>query len=169
MSSNVWPQTWILTLLRSVFLFMLCACGTTTLGQAPFTQETLSKTDLREAIFRYMFEHYNNYGPDVELFCIQPETPQPAEFLHRFAENKPRVVWNSDCGIAGPMNGVREKKTGQRGLRMIVSSIVLVGGREAEAKVGAFSDGIAANWNILHLARENGRWIVKRDALIGVS
>jgi hypothetical protein len=152
MSSNVWPQTSILTLLRSVFLSMLCACGT-----------------IREAIFRYMFEHYNNYGPDVELFCIQPETPQPAEFLHRFAENKPRVVWNSDCEVAGPMYGVREKKTGQRGLRMIVSSIVLVGGREAEAKVGAFSDGIAANWNILHLARENGRWIVKRDALIGVS
>jgi hypothetical protein len=33
----------------------------------------------------------------------------------------------------------------------------------AEAHVVAFSDGIAANWNILEMARENGRWIVKRD------
>jgi hypothetical protein len=130
---------------------------------SPFAGEPPTKTDLREAIFRYMFQHYDK-GPNVKFFCTQPETPQPEQFLRRFSKNEPRVVWNSDCETAPKtMNGLREKKTGQRAVRMAVSSLESINAHEAEAHLAAFSDGIAANWNILEMARENGRWIVKRD------
>jgi len=49
---------------------------------------------------------------------------------------------------------------------MTVMSIEWISGQEeAEAKVGAFSDGIAANWNILRIVFKEGRWIVKSDKL----
>src|SRR5271170_4753526 len=133
------------------------------LAQSPFVEESPTKTDLREAIFRYMFEHYH-VGPNVKFFCIQPETPQPEQFLRRFSKNEPRVVWDSDCETAPKtMNGLREKKTGQRAVRMTIISLELVKAYEAEAQVVAFSDGMGANWNILQMTKENGRWIVKRD------
>jgi hypothetical protein len=138
-------------------------------SQAPFSEESPAKTDLREAVFRYMFEHYR-YGPDVKVFCIQPERPLPESFLLRFSGNKPRVVWVWDCELtAAAMNGVKEKKTGERGLRMTVMSIEWIGAQEAEAKVSAFSDGIAANWNILRVVLKEGHWIVKSDKPNGVS
>ncbi len=139
------------------------------LAQSPFVEESPTKTDLREAIFRYMFQHYD-YGAKVKFFCIQPETPQPEQFLRRFSKNVPPVVWNSDCETAPKtMNGLREKKTGQPAVRMTVSSLELMNAYEAEAHVVAFSDGMAANWNILQMMRENGCWIVKRDIRNGVS
>src|SRR5271168_1868930 len=131
-----------------ISLLHLLVIGTA-FAQSPFAGEPPAKTDLREAIFRYMFEHYNNYGSTVGVFCIQPETPQPEKFFRRFAETKPRVVWASDCEMSGPINGVKETKTGQRGLRMTISSIRWLNGSEAEASVEAFSDGIAANGNTL--------------------
>jgi hypothetical protein len=115
-----------------------------------------------------MLDHYD-YGPGVKVFCIQAERPLPESFLRRFSSNKPHVVWASDCELTGPMNGVKQRKTGERGVRMTVMSIEWVSGQEAEAKVSAFSDGIAANWNILRVVFKEGRWIVKSDKPDGVS
>jgi hypothetical protein len=137
-------------------------------AQAPFAEESPAKTDLREAVFRYMFGHYN-YGKNVKVFCIEPERPLPESFLLRFSGNKPRVVWISDCELAGPMGGVKQKETGERGLRMTVMSLEWISRQEAEVKVSAFSDGIAANWNILRVVFKEGRGVVKRDKLDGVS
>ncbi|HEY1424434.1 MAG TPA: hypothetical protein VGF20_13335 [Candidatus Acidoferrum sp.] len=138
------------------------------IAQAPFADESTVKTELREAIFRYMFARYN-YGPYVKVFCIQPERPQPENFLRRFSGNKIRVVWASDCELDAPMNGIREKKTGDHGMRMTVTSIQWITGSEAEAKVEAFSDGIAANWNTLRIVLKSGRWVVKSDKIDAVS
>jgi hypothetical protein len=143
------------------FPFFSCA-------QAPFAEESKAKTDLREAMFRYMFEHYN-YGPDVKVFCIQAERPLPESFLLRFSQNRPRVVWDSDCELTGAMNSVKQEKTGARGLRMTVMSIKWISGQEAEARVSTYSDGIAANWNILRVVSMEGHWVVKTDRPDGVS
>ena len=146
------------------FLFLPCLVN----AQAPFAEESKAKTDLREAIFRYMFAHYN-YGPYVKVLCIEPEGPQPESFLARFAGHNPRVVWSSECDTTGSMNGIRHKKTGESGMRMSVLSIKWISGVEAEAKVEAFSDGIAANWNTLRLVYKDGHWNVKSDRVDGVS
>ncbi len=137
-------------------------------AQAPFAEESPVKTDLREAIFRYMFKIYN-YGAYVKVYCIQPERILPERFLQRFAAEKIPVVWATDCDNSGVMNSIREKKTGRAGMRMTIVSLRFIRGDEAEAQVEAFSDGIAANTNTLRLAREGPKWIVKVDKLTGVS
>jgi hypothetical protein len=137
-------------------------------GQAPFIEEPKRQRDLREATFRYMFHHYN-YGPYVKFFCIRSERPLPESFLGRFAEIRPRVYWASDCEITGPMNGVKQKKTGESGMRMSILDIRWINAQNAEVRVEAFSDGIAANWNMLRISLRDGRWVVVSDKSIGVS
>jgi hypothetical protein len=153
---------------RICTLFLCLSFVPSISAQAPFADESPEKSNLREVIFRYMFEHYN-YGSYVKVFCIQPEQPQPERFLLRFADSRPRVVWASDCEPTGPMNALKKKKTGESGMRMTVISIRWIGGQEAEAKVEAFSDGIAANWNTLRILFKEGRWIVKSDKVDAVS
>jgi len=159
-----------MSLVRHLILIpLLCLLFAPSLSsQSPFTDESPVKVNLREAIFRYMFQHYN-YGSYVKVFCIQPERPQPERFLFRFADIQPRVVWASDCELAGPMNGVKYKKTGESGMRMTLISVQWINGGDAEARVEAFSDGIASNWNTLRIVSKEGRWIVKSDKLDGVS
>lgn len=152
------------TLLIFVLAYAACAVH----SQAPFADESKDKANLPEAIFRYMFVQYN-YGPYVKVLCIQPERPLPEEFLSRFVDHKPRVVWSSECAATGAMNSVRHKKTGESGMVMSVLSIEWINGSEAEAKVEAFSDGLAANWNTLRMIYKRGRWTVKSDKLDGVS
>ena len=149
-------------------LLLSVLCATCSNAQEPLSAESTTKTDLREVIFRYMFIHYN-YGPSVKVVCIAPERPLPDSFILRFSNVKPRVVWSFNCDNSGPMNGVREKKTGARGIRMSIINMQLLDGQHAEAEVEAFSDGIAANWNALQVAFSEGRWSVTRDKIDGVS
>src|SRR5262249_2556530 len=97
------------------------------------------------------------------------ERPLPESFLKRFAQEKVRVVWSSQCEYTGPMNGFQDKETHRRALLMKIIDIRWADGREVEGQVEAFSDGIAANWNTLHLKFENGRWSVKVYKVDGVS
>jgi hypothetical protein len=64
------------------------------------------------------------------------------------------------------MNSVKYKKTGESGMRMTLMSVQWIGGREAEAKVQAYSDGMAANGNILRIVFKEGR---RSDEVNGVS
>ncbi len=137
-------------------------------AQAPFAEDSLLKTDLRETIFRYMFKTYN-YGSYVKVYCIQPERILPERFLQRFSGEKIPVVWATDCNYIGAWNSVQEKKTGKTGMRMTILSLQMTRGDKAEAEVEAYSDGIAANSNTLRLVREGSKWIVKSDKLTGVS
>src|SRR5271156_443860 len=161
-------ERWILKRIFSMALISVFSFVGVAFGQTPFAPEPPARTELRETIFRYMFEHFS-YGPDVKVLCIQRETPQPERFLLRFSANQHRVVWASACEMFGPMNGLKETKSGERAVRMTIISIESINSHEAEVHVEAFSDGIAANRNVLRMARENGHWIVKRDTPNGVS
>lgn len=67
------------------------------------------------------------------------------------------------------MNAVMHKKTHEHGLLMKILELQWQGGVEADARVEAFSDGIAANWNILRLTLRDGHWTVTSDKSDGVS
>jgi len=138
------------------------------LAQVPFSEESATKTDLREAIFRYLFKKYD-YGPGVKVLCIKPDRPLPESFLRRFADSKLPVIWISDCDNSGPMNSMREKKTGYRALLVSIHVLQFLDGDQAQAEVEVFSDGIAANSNTLTLVRKENRWSVKSDKLTSVS
>jgi hypothetical protein len=137
-------------------------------SQASFAEEGPATLDLREAIFRYMFEHHD-YGNQTKVFCIDAERPLPDNFILRFPQVKAHVVWASECDDSGPMMSIRNKKTGEPGMRMTIQSIRWINVREAEAYVEALSDGVAANSNILRILLHQGRWKVIKDKLIGVS
>jgi hypothetical protein len=154
---------------RFVAVSALLLGATTVSGtQGFFAEDSKTKTDLREAIFRYMFERYT-YGSYVKVFCIHSDVLLPENFLSKFADHTPRVVWASDCETNGAMNSIRHKKTSEPGMRMTLMFVRLTGPREAEAQVEAFSDGIAANWNTLKIVQDNGKWKVKCDTLDSVS
>src|SRR5262249_33082424 len=111
--------------------------------------------------------HYS-YGASVKVFCIRTEGPVEDKFVRRFAADKVPVVWNSECE-SGPMGIVREKKSGSKGMRMSIVSFAWLNGTEAEAKVEAFSDGLAANDNTLRVKFRKREWLVVHDRLDGVS
>jgi hypothetical protein len=67
------------------------------------------------------------------------------------------------------MMSVREKSSGDSGVRMSIEKIERISGNEADAKVEAFSHGIAANCNTLRIVFRAGSWVVKTDKLTGVS
>jgi hypothetical protein len=156
------------TILLSLVFLTVISFPINSYPQAPFAEESPAKTDLREAVFRYMFAHYD-YVPDVKVFCLQPERPLPENFILRFSGNKPHVVWVSDCELTGAMNGVKQKGTGERGIRMTIIDIQWIRGNEARVKVEAFSDGIAASWNSLRVVFKEGHWKVVKDKVEGVS
>jgi hypothetical protein len=64
------------------------------------------------------------------------------------------------------MMSVREKSSGDSGVRLSIARIARISGNEAEAKLQAFSDGTA---NTLRIVFRAGSWIVKTDQLTGVS
>lgn len=137
-------------------------------AQVPFAEVPRVKADVREAIFRYMLDRYN-YGGSIKVLCIQADTLLPDRFLSRFAKYNPPVVWAADCETGGLWSNVRLKKTGEPGELMTISLVRWISGEEAEAKVEAFCDGIAANWNTLRVVRSEGQWKVKGDKLDSVS
>ena len=159
--------------MKRVFCVAFILLGTSSLmsvarSQAPFAEESPINAEVREVVFRYMFDHYN-YGAHVKVYCIEAERPLPDSFIQRFSQIKPHVVWAFECDNSGPMMSIRNKKTGESGMRMTILSIQWIKRQEAEVKVSAFSDGIAANWNTLRVLFGQGHWKIVNDKLDGVS
>lgn len=136
-------------------------------AQAPFAEEPSRKTELREAVFRYLFVHTDLRSKD-SILCIQPETPQPERFLFRFSDVKATVVWASQCKASGPMGGMDDTKTGQRALRFSIRDLRWTGGN-ATVDVETYSDEIGAHWNLLTLVIVKGQWVVSHDEPNGIS
>jgi hypothetical protein len=155
------------TLRILLLLSIVCSISSRVASQAPFTEESPLAANLRESVFRYMFDHYK-YGASVSVYCIAAERPLPENFLSRFAGGNPRVIWSSDCS-RNILGGVKEIKTGRRGLLMSINSINWSKGDEVEVNVESYSDGLAANWNKLTVVYKDRNWIVKKDLPTGQS
>jgi hypothetical protein len=119
-----------------------------TQGQNPFAYASPAQTDLTSEGFRYMFAHYH-YRPGVKFFCIQSERPLPESFIQRFGGTKPRVIWATDGDSTGAANSIKNKKTGEYGMRMSLQEINWIGRYKAEVEVTAFTDGLASNSDTL--------------------
>jgi hypothetical protein len=132
-----------------------------------------SLDDLREAVFRHLFEH-NASGLQraAQVFCLQVEgkaDPSP-ELLLRFEGNKPPVKKASLCTFShGSARGAVQDETGAPGLIFRVDSIQRTGPDSAVVEGGYFEAGLSASGNIYELARESGRWIVKKDTMRWIS
>lgn len=135
--------------------------------------EASEEDDLREAVFRHLFEH-NASGLQraAKVFCLQAEgkrDPSP-ELLRRFEGNEPRVKRASLCTfVHGRARGGVQDETGAPGLIFRVDSIKRTGPDTAVVEGGYFEAGLSASGNIYELARESGHWVVKKDILRWIS
>ena len=140
--------------------------------QAPPRLEA-SDDDIREAVFRHLFDH-NASGQQraAKVFCLQIEgkaDPSP-ELLRRFEGNEPRVKKASRCSFShGPAGGGVQDETGASGLIFRVDSIQHTGPDAAVVEGGYFEAGLSASGNLYELARESGRWVVKKDTMQWIS
>jgi hypothetical protein len=140
---------------------------------APPRSEAGDDDDIREAVFRHLFEH-NASGQQraAKVFCLQAEEkrdPSP-ELLRRFEGNEPRVKKASLCTFAhGRGRGGVQDETGAPGLIFRVDSIQRTGPDSAVVEGGYFEAGLSASGNVYELARESGRWVVKKDTMRWIS
>src|SRR5689334_13010252 len=106
------------------FVFLLCVCCAT-LDALSNDARMHDEDDIREAVFRYLFEH-NASGQQKKagVYCLSlGEDADPSdEFMRRFAGHKPPVRKLSQCTV-GPYHGVIDKRTQKVGLKFRVSNI----------------------------------------------
>lgn len=129
--------------------------------------------DIREAVFRHLFEHnVSGLQGAARAFCLQIEgeaDPSP-ELLRRFEGNEPRVKKASLCSTGhGPRGGRVQDELGAPGLIFRVDSIQRTGPDSAVVEGGYYEAGLSASGNLYELARESGRWVVKKDTMRWIS
>jgi hypothetical protein len=131
-------------------------------SQVPFGEESPAKAEVREAVFRYFLDQYD-HPTRVTVFCIAAELPLSDSFIRRFSKIRPPVVRASDCDRSASENIARNKKTGEVGLYITISSFRWIKGEEAEANIDVGSDGALWNANTLRILFDHGHWKVVSD------
>jgi len=128
--------------------------------------------DIREAIFRYQFEHnassQQKDAHDYFLSIGEHESDPSDEFMKRFAGHRPPVRKASACRITA-LGSVINKRTGKSGLLFRVGNITWLSEAAATA-YGGYSEGnTSASANTYTVTKENGRWKVIKDEINAIS
>jgi hypothetical protein len=134
-------------------------------------KQTGAEDDVREAVFRYMFENnaslMQNNAPIIFLGVEGGQDPSP-EFLERFAKQWPPVEPRSSASVSA-VTGAVDKKTGKRGLIFRIESLRWVSDSEAEVVGGYYEGGLSASGNVYRVKSEAGKWVVKSDEMMWIS
>jgi hypothetical protein len=114
--------------------------------------------DVHEASFRYFFTHELTQSR-AEAFCISSAKWLAPNFVKRFANSDPPVVWLSECPIGPPKSGPLMSKKNPA-VHIGIMSVRWISPVEVEVR-GHFRSGeLGATQEMLHLVQKNGRWIV---------
>jgi hypothetical protein len=151
----------------SVLVLVCLATGCMPTGAARLHQED----DIREAVFRYQFEH-NASGQQkrAEVYCLSiGENTDPSdEFIRRFAESKSPVRKISECYV-GPFVGVVDKRTQRLGLVLRVGGIQWISATEVEASGGYYEAGLSASGDTYSVSNRFFKWRVTEDHMKWIS
>jgi hypothetical protein len=126
--------------------------------------------DIREALFRYQFEHNASAQQQTAhdyYLAVGEEGADPSdEFMRRFADHKPLVHKASACRIKPSTGEVVNKRNGKPGLRFRQGTItwvsaieVTVWGGYDEANVSSSGNTYypkEAEWPLVRDGRQNG-------------
>jgi hypothetical protein len=139
----------------------------------PLRAEVVDEDDVREAVFRHLFDHNaSGMQKNAKVFCLQIEGKQDpsSELLRRFDGNEPRVKQASLCAFKpGHARGGVVDETGAPGLIFRVDTIQHTGENAATVEGGYFEAGLSASGNVYELVREGNQWIVKKDTMKWIS
>jgi len=142
-------------------LMALCLNGIFVLSANPQSQyppNSKQVEDLSEAAFRYFFTRELTFSR-AEAFCISSGNSLPLNFVKRFADNDPPVVWSVECRFAPHKPDPMTKKK-EPPVRIGVTSIRWISSIEAEVRGNCRSGVLGYTQLLLHFAKKNGRWVV---------
>ena len=132
--------------------------------------------DIREATFRYQFvKNASGQQQNAQVYFLsviaaaKKEAEDPSdEFMKRFAGQKPRVAKASESR-SSMEDGVRDKKTGEKGLSFLVGELRWKSDTEVEVDGGYYEAGLSASGNTYFLRKKRGKWIAERDVMHWIS
>jgi hypothetical protein len=128
--------------------------------------------DLREAIFRYQFQHnHSGIQQQAAVYCLsvsEKATDPTDAFTKRFEGNTPPVKKVSECSASAD-KGVSDKATGGHGLIFRIGAITWRSSTEATAQGGYYEGGVSASGNVYQVRRQGSAWIVTEDKQLWIS
>jgi len=143
------------------FLMPVCLSGLVVFSSSPqtgFVPDSKRVEDVHEASYRYFFTH-DLARSNAMAFCISSAEALAPNFLKRFANSDPPVVWLSECPLGPDKSGPLTAKK-DRAVQIGIISVRWISSIEAEVRGGCHSGGIGATQELLHLTLKNGRWTV---------
>ncbi len=153
-----------------VRFFLLFALASVSLAND--ASHSSQEDDIREAVFRYQFEH-NASGQqkdahDYFLSIGEHESDPSEDFMKRFAGHKPPVR-KASASRLNTFGAVINRRTGQPGLLFSLGNITWVS--EAEVTVyGGYSEAnTSASANTYTATKEKGQWRVVKDEMNAIS
>lgn len=137
------------------------------LGLAADEARESQSDDVREAVFRWQFEHHNApaqlTNAQVYFLELGPSADDPTdEFLKRFDGHKPPVRKGSSCIVNG---SAMDKKTGERGIIFRITSIVWQSDSTVEVNAGYYEGGLSVRGSLYILKREKRKWRVTGERI----
>lgn len=151
-------------------LFLLFAL--TSLGVADNKARQGQDDDIREAVFRYQFDHTasgQQKTAKVYFLGVGEKATDPSdEFMKRFADHKPPVRKASASHFVRG-KGLLDKKTGERGLAFRNTLIKWISDTEVEVSGGYYETELSSSGNTYTVQKENGKWKVTKSKVNWIS
>src|SRR4030095_7430097 len=134
------------------FLFLVIGCAADPAPTANLSAPAsrTAEADIAEAVFRYQFDHNASaIQKKAEKYCLSmPDGRTPtAEFLGRFAGNRPPVLAADQC----------ERKAG-RSLVFHVQKLDWRNDHEVWVRGGYWEANLSSSIEMFRVLHENGKW-----------
>lgn len=125
-----------------------------------------TERDIREAAFRYQFNH-NISGLQKNaafyFLSVGAGAKDPSdEFMKRFKDDKPPVKKVSQS-MLGQSSEVKDKATGKRGLIFFATNLKWVSASKAQIQAGYNEANLSAGSNTYILQKKGQKWVVIKD------
>ncbi len=116
--------------------------------------------DIREAVFRYLFNSHQLRGPI--FLSIDGYDPSPS-FLARFAgmEFQPKPISRSYFKLLPFPGWLRDRTTSKKGMAYSVDSISWTSPTRAEVRGGSYCGGLCAASGVFTVVKMHESWIVE--------
>lgn len=137
------------------------------------TDRSSQEDDIREAVFRYQFDHNaSGLQKRAHAFCLviglDDKNSDPSDqFMKRFAHHKPAVRKASSCH----WNSIQvvENRTGRAALVFWCSKITWVSDIEVSVDGGYEEGNVSASSSTYTVRKQNGKWAVTNDRMTMIS
>jgi hypothetical protein len=127
--------------------------------------------DIREAAFRYLFEHNpSSQQKKAAVYFLsflngrnskEARGTDPGDvFMRRFANQSPRVAKGSEARIG--RDGVRDQKTHEKGIIFNLGEVRWLADDSVEIDGGHYEAGLSASGNTYFLKKKSGKWAVEK-------